>query len=110
MTDACNAAVDRFAIITFLADFDAETVKLLIDAADADISEWSERLLDACAVQDLDGQQRARHSLKGVCSNFGAAALLAMANEDLSTAPAIARFRSQRQTTIAALRTIAETM
>ncbi len=65
--------------------FPMEIALRLLNAAESDIVEWSDRLIAAWNGGDKDEAQRARHSLKGLCGNFGAVKLLEVAEQDLSS-------------------------
>lgn len=108
MTNATTDIIDQTVITALLADFDQDTTRLLVAAAEADIIRLGEQLVQACEAQDAEAQHRARHSLTGVCSNFGATALLAIAAADLSHEAAQEDFRNHAKITISALRAIAE--
>ncbi|WP_353228032.1 Hpt domain-containing protein [Novosphingobium sp.] len=93
-----------------LSQFEAlppEIVAPLCDATAADLRDWGTRLLDAVAADDTDALRRARHSLKGLCGNFGAGAIMLRAEGDLRSADARAGFRDCIEATIAAVLAIA---
>lgn len=108
MNDADADMLDQTAIRTLFDDLGENTARKLLSAAEADIATLAQQLLDACAARDEEVQHSARHSLAGVCTNFGAAALLAIAAEDLSSEAARERFRSHSRMTVTALRAIAQ--
>ncbi len=87
--------------------FDAEVVAMLCDATQSDLEQWSGRLRLAWANDDQDGVARARHALKGVCGNYGAAALMALVDGPLVAADG-ARFSACVEDTIAAIRAVAQ--
>ncbi|MFM9853678.1 MAG: hypothetical protein ACKVOJ_12865 [Sphingomonadaceae bacterium] len=87
--------------------FPPEISARLLVAAEADITNWSNKLLDAWEAQDSEVISRSRHALKGLCGNFGATKLLAMAEEDLSLPEDRAAFRSLRGATLHAIRMVA---
>lgn len=103
LTNSIGEPVDLRVLQAFLADFDGDTVRLLLDAARSDLSEWSDRLIAAWSDGDAEARQRARHSLKGVCGNFGATGLLAMADGDLSSAEARQAFSGCLEATLKAI-------
>ncbi|WP_298194748.1 Hpt domain-containing protein [Novosphingobium sp.] len=93
-----------------LSQFEAlpsNVVVPLCEATSADLRDWSTRLLDAVAAQDDEAIRRARHSLKGLCGNFGAAAVMHHVDSDLSSTDARARFLDCVEATIAAVVAIA---
>ncbi|MFM9935663.1 MAG: Hpt domain-containing protein [Novosphingobium sp.] len=93
-----------------LSQFEAlppEIVVPLCEATAADLREWSARLLDAVASNDTDAIRRARHSLRGLCGNFGASAVMQCADSDLWSADARVRFHECIEATIAAVVAIA---
>lgn len=93
-----------------LSQFEAlppEVVGPLCEALGADLREWGKRLLEAVAADDTDAVRRARHSLKGLCGNFGASAVMQCADGELQSAEARARLHDCIEATIAAIGTIA---
>lgn len=88
-------------------NLDSKTQKLLMDAAEADLIEWSERLISTWEGGDKQSCQRARHSLKGLCGNFGASAMLALCSQDISGPETIETLRTCRTATLHALRQVA---
>jgi HPt (histidine-containing phosphotransfer) domain-containing protein len=93
-----------------LSQFEAlppEVVGPLCEALGTDLREWGKRLLEAVAADDTDAVRRARHSLKGLCGNFGASAVMECADGELRSAEAGARFHDCIEATIAAVGTIA---
>jgi len=93
-----------------LSQFEAlppEIIVPLCDATAADLREWSKRLLEAAAAEDADAMRRARHSLKGLCGNFGALAVMQHAEADLRTAEGRAGLNECIEATIAAVVAIA---
>lgn len=91
---------------TFFDQFDHDTRALLLKSGSNDITDWSERLIDAWQVGDTQGQQRARHSLKGLCENFGAHTLMCHCERDLSDPAAVATLREYRELTLRMLREV----
>jgi hypothetical protein len=87
--------------------FPPEIRARLLAAAEADITNWSDKLLDAWEAQDSEVTSHTRHALKGLCGNFGATKLLAMAEEDLSLPECRAAFLSLRGATLHAIRVVA---
>jgi len=88
---------------TQFGEFDDATWNLIIEAARADLKDWSERLIAAWASGNDKRQREAWHSLKGLCENFGASALLDICGQDLSTLDAQERLRSCLGATLEAL-------
>lgn len=95
--------VDPQAVDGLFGGMDPDTCDLLLDAA-ADATEWTERLVQAWQVGDATEQGRARHSLKGICGNFGMNLLFDRCAGDLATDPAITDLRDCREASLAALR------
>jgi hypothetical protein len=89
------------------AAFPAEISARLLSAAEADIANWSDQLLAAWVASDSDAVSRARHALKGLCGNFGATQLLAVAGSDLSLSEDRAAFLALRGATLHAIRVVA---
>ncbi|OYQ27089.1 hypothetical protein CHU93_11300 [Sandarakinorhabdus cyanobacteriorum] len=96
-------AIDIEQVTALFADLDRDTRTLLLDAAQRDLAEWTDRLVVAWDSGDEEGQRRARHSLKGLCGNFGASGLLALCEADLSEPGVANRLQSARAATAAAL-------
>ncbi|WP_226018090.1 Hpt domain-containing protein [Novosphingobium sp. FKTRR1] len=93
-----------------LSQFEAlppEIVAPLCEATATDLRDWGQRLLDAVAGDDPDAIRRARHSLKGLCGNFGASAVMRCADGDLQSADARARFHECIEATIATILALA---
>lgn len=93
-----------------LSQFEAlpsEIVAPLCEATRADLREWGKRLLEAVAADDPAAIRRARHSLKGLCGNFGASAVMQCADGELHSAEARARFHDCVEATITAILAIA---
>jgi hypothetical protein len=104
-----DTAIDIDQVTALFTDLDPETRSLLLDAAQRDLAEWTDRLVAAWDSGDEEGQRRARHSLKGLCGNFGASGLLALCEADLSQPGLANRLQSARAATAAILaRVIAE--
>lgn len=99
--------IDRELTLSQFEALPAEIVAPLCEATAADLREWSGRLLDAVAADDGEATRRARHSLKGLCGNFGADAVLQYAAGDLQSAEARARFQECVEATITAVVAIA---
>ena len=85
----------------------ASVVAPLCEATETDLREWGSRMLEAVAAGDAEGIRRARHSLKGLCGNFGATAIMLRADGDLADAKAQRDFRACIEATIAAVLAIA---
>jgi HPt (histidine-containing phosphotransfer) domain-containing protein len=88
--------------------FDAEVVAMLCEATQADLQQWSGRLRLAWEQEDQDGVARARHALKGVCGNYGAAALMALAEGPILAPAAGDSLSACVEETIAAIRAVAQ--
>lgn len=95
--------IDIVQIKSLFGGLDSDTQELLLDAAAADFNEWTEKLIGSWAAQDVDLRQRSRHSLKGLCGNFGAVALLEYCDMDLSHNSAVHELRVCRDNTLRAL-------
>ena len=100
----CAGLVDPGAVEALFGGMDSDTQALLISAACADTAEWTERLVAAWRDSDSEGQSRARHSLRGICGNFGMTALLSACEGDLSASAAAQDLRDCRDASLAALR------
>lgn len=87
----------------FLGEFDTETRTLILDAGRSDLLEWTERLIVACEMNDQSGIRGARHALRGLCSNFGASALLALCEADIGSDAEAEALRDCRKATFDAL-------
>jgi len=93
-----------------LSQFEAlppEIVVPLCEATGSDLREWRSRLLEAVALDNAEAIRRARHSLKGLCGNFGAIAVMHCADGELVSAEARARFHDCVEATITAILAIA---
>ena len=82
---------------------DPATVRLLRDALQGDLREWSGKLISAWSAGDDAAISRARHALKGLCGNFGATALEALAQQDLAGEAERVRLTGCMEETIAAI-------
>jgi len=89
------------------AAFPADIAMRLLSAAESDIAEWGDRLLAAWEADDAQEIRRARHSLKGLCGNFGAVKLMELSETSLAAAEAKAAFRAMRAATLHAIRIVA---
>lgn len=96
--------VDPHAVEALFGGMDADTCGLLLDAAAADTTEWTERLAEAWQQGDAEGQSRARHSLKGICGNFGMTTLHDRCAGRLGDDDALQDLRDCRDASLAALR------
>jgi len=103
MLSMIDAAVTR----TQFAAFPQDIAQRLLSAAEADIVEWGDRLLAAWTAGDQDQIGRARHSLKGLCGNFGAVKLLELSDTDLSGAESRDAYLKMRAATLYAIRVVA---
>lgn len=63
-------------------ELDPATRDLLRSAMTRDIRTWAQRLVDSWASNDAEEVRRARHTLKGLTGNFGAARLHGLASAD----------------------------
>lgn len=90
----------------FFGQFDSATRTVLLDAGLNDLTEWTERLVEAWQSGDVDGQSRARHSLKGLCENFGAHTLLSHCERDLTDPQSAETLREYRELTFRILREV----
>ncbi|WP_169053442.1 Hpt domain-containing protein [Alteraurantiacibacter aquimixticola] len=86
---------------------DAETAAMLVEAMEADLREWSKALITAWQQGDKEKASRARHSLKGLCGNFGASELMALAEGELSGDAEQAALKACLEQTITAIRATA---
>lgn len=93
---------------TFFAQFDKETRIALAEAAAADMTDCTEKLIAAWQAGDVEGQRRARHSLKGLCENFGAHTLLSYGERELSNPDDAATMREYLALTLTMLRTVGQ--
>jgi hypothetical protein len=87
-------------------DFEPAVVAQLCAATQADLRAWSDRLLLAWDAGDEIAAARARHSLHGVCGNYGANALIALIDD--SAPGARERLGACVEATIAAIQAVAE--
>jgi len=106
LPELATGLVDPGAVEALFGGMDSDTQALLISAACADTAEWTERLVAAWRNGDSEGQSRARHSLRGICGNFGMTALLASCEDDLSASTAVQDLCDCRETSLAALRAV----
>jgi len=96
--------VDPQAVEALFGGMDPDTRNLLLDAAAADATEWTERLLQAWQDGDVNDQSKARHSLKSICGNFGMTCLFERCVGDLAVSAAAQDLRDCRDASLAALR------
>lgn len=89
------------------AAFPEEIALRLLTATEADILEWTNRLLEAWKSGSEEDIRRARHSLKGLCGNFGATKLTAMSEGALDMPEAQEAFVEMRRRTLYAIRVVA---
>jgi HPt (histidine-containing phosphotransfer) domain-containing protein len=104
LSEAGADLVDSQAVEALFGGMDPDTCDLLLDAAAADATEWTERLVQAWQDSDTTEQSRARHSLKGICGNFGMTLLFERCAGDLAAAAALKDLRDCREASLAALR------
>lgn len=76
-------------------------------AMEADFRKWVQILLDAWDGGDEERIRRARHSLKGLCGNFGADILAGLSYTTLSSASARERLLTCLDETINAIKAAA---
>ncbi len=81
----------------------ADLVDRICAAFAQDLAQSGEALLNAAASGDSDAVLRARHSLKGLCGNFGAERVVALAEGPLIGADDRAAFARAMADTTAAL-------
>lgn len=103
-SDAPAELVDLQAVDALFGGMDSDTCDLLLDAAAADTTEWTERLALAWQQGNAEEQSRARHSLKGICGNFGMTLLLDRCAGTLAADEALQDLRDCRDASLAALR------
>ena len=84
-----------------------DSVQRLLDAIHNDLRRWEELLRIAWETGDEKAIHLARHSIRGLCSNFGAEPLHRMAEADLTTAESREAFRALRDDTLKAIREVA---
>ena len=89
--------------------FSADIVSALCAATQADLREWSGRLLDGWATNDAEAIGRARHALKGLCGNYGAQALIEISATPLDAPDTQAAFQYCVEATISAILAVADT-
>lgn len=82
---------------------DAEMAERLAAAMQADLRHWSLALVTGWRHSDDPAIQRARHALKGLAGNFGAAVLVDMAYRDLPGAIEQAQMQDCAEATIDAI-------
>lgn len=99
--------IDRELVREQFANLGPELAGALAEAVDADFSEWSEALARAAEADDAEAMRRARHSLRGLCGNFGAHALDRLATGPLDLPTLRAALVSCAQSTVAAIQEIA---
>lgn len=99
--------IDQAVTKAQFSEFPAEISARLLRAAESDITQCSNQLLDGWEAGDSDAISRARHALKGLCGNFGASKLLAMAVTDLSMPEHRHEFLALRTETLHAIRVTA---
>jgi HPt (histidine-containing phosphotransfer) domain-containing protein len=81
-----------------------DLVQRLLNALTRDLHKWAERLFVAFDVGDDETIRNARHSIRGLSSNFGARPLREMAETELTTPEKQAAFRMLRDATLEAIR------
>lgn len=102
--DRREQLIDPAAIEALFGGLDSETAAVLLDAAEDDITTWCDKLVDAWALDDQEAGSRARHSLRGLCGNFGATALLELCQRGPDDPAAADRLRECRSATLVAMR------
>lgn len=91
----------------FFDQFDSDTRAALLAAGEHDIVSWVNRLIEASVEGDAEGQSRARHSLKGLCQNFGASTLLSHCERPLTSPGSVDTLLEYRDLTLRMLREVA---
>ena len=102
--DHSEQLIDQCATDALFGGLDGDTVVVLLEAAEDDITIWCDKLLAAWAASDPEAASRARHSLRGLCGNFGAVALLNLSEQFPADQLAADRLRECRSATLAAMR------
>jgi hypothetical protein len=87
-----------------------EVAEQLLNALGRDLERWSETLLNAWDQSDAETIRLARHSIKGLCSNFGAGRMHELAALDLSSEASRREFRAVHGDTVEAIRRLARTI
>lgn len=98
-----DSAIDAEQVTALFGGLDPAMRRLLLDAAQRDLAEWTDHLIAAFSADDAAACHRARHALKGLCGNFGASGLLALCAMDLSQPGLALRLQSARAATNLAL-------
>ena len=94
MTAPREPLVDHALIAEQLAGLPADLLSDILAAFGADCERCARDLLAATADGDAVAAGRARHALRGICGNFGAARLIAAAEGTLQDEADRAAFRS----------------
>lgn len=82
---------------------DPDTAALLRAAMADDLREWGRRLGDAWIQHDEEATSRARHALRGLTGNFGAARLMRIAEQERGDAALAAELMATVDATITAI-------
>ena len=81
-----------------------EIVQRLLAATHRDLDSWGDRLMTGWDTGDQESIRVARHSIRGVCSNFGATRLHEFAQTDMTSAASREAFRALHDATLEAIR------
>lgn len=103
MSGAGASLADRALIAEQLGDLPAEVVAGILAAFAADCERCARDLLAATTAGDTVAAGRARHALRGICGNFGAARLIAVAEGPLHYEADRAAFRAVMARTLSAV-------
>lgn len=103
MTGPDEPLIDPELIAEQLGDLPPDLREAIAGAFAADLERWVGQLLDACASGDSLAAGRARHALRGIGGNFGAAALIRAADGDLTHETDRARLRTLAARTLDAV-------
>lgn len=103
MTAPREPLVDHALIAEQLGDLPAGVLAEILAAFAADCERCARDLLAATAEGDVVAAGRARHALRGICGNFGAARLIAAAEGTLQNEADRAAFRAVMARTLDAV-------
>lgn len=103
MSGAGEALVDPAMIAEQLGELPATVVAEILAAFAADCERCARDLLAATTADDTVAAGRARHALRGICGNFGAARLIAAAKGALHNEADRAAFRAVMARTLSAV-------
>lgn len=99
--------IDADLVSEQFGSLDQEMAPLLCEALESDFKEWTQRLFAGWDARDEEQIRRARHSLKGLCGNFGADALYKLSEEDFSQPGHRRAMNECVELTIRAIKTVA---